>query len=92
MLLAVGEASHSCGAQCKTEQCCVERFLFYDGNAFPSTQVKKRRSLERWVKGRPKEGVLKRRELGELKPGVGGNVVLFYRLAIFSNGCDNSFS
>ena len=50
----------------------------------------KRRSLEREAKKR--DSLLKHREQGELKPGVGGNIVIFYRISSFSNDYGNNFS
>lgn len=43
-------------------------------------------------KAKKRHGLLKRREQGELKPGVGRNIVMFYRISSFSNGYGNDFS
>lgn len=39
-----------------------------------------------------RDGLLKLREQGELKPAVEGKIVLFYRMSSFSNVYGNNFS
>lgn len=89
--MATGEASHSCLKEhsAKESGAVLNDCSFTMEMLFPLHRSKKEESGKVGEREAKKGGsVLKHREQGEIKTGVGGNIVIFYRIS----GYGNSFS
>lgn len=91
----MGEANHSCLKEHSTKQsgAVLDDCSFIMQMLFPLHSSKKEESGKVGKReAKRRDSLLKCGEQGELKPGVGGNRILFYRISSFSNDYGNNFS